>query len=175
MSISSRLIETKVYQTGESTEERRRHQLRDDDGTPVLNIDTINTERYSSTWYADVSLDQFHEILEENYVQPLEVESKAIYRLSDVDLGEKFVSTYERILEHDRHPESCVYLEFRYGPHVLSWSEQEDEEENRLSLSVRDNDVEPLNRYFEATAHLPQEEIQEVLDRATEDILTDMR
>jgi hypothetical protein len=84
-------------------------------------------------------------------------------------MGELLISTYSRILSHDRHPEDCLYLEFDYGPHCVALREDVGDQ-NTFSISVSGENTEPLERYFESTSSLSDNTIDEILGKAEADI-----
>jgi len=166
MSTSPNLIETKIH-TEKNKEERKRYQFRDKDGEAVLGLDTINEDEYASNWHVPFDVEGFEELVKTNYANPSLVETEAVYCSSEDELGEKLISTYERVTSHDRHPHDCVYIEFNYGPHVLSWNAEHNHDNGgQLSVSVEGDDTEPLNRFFQATVDLPEDDIRGILESA---------
>lgn len=168
MSVTPRLIETKVH-SEETREERRRYQFRDEEEATVLSVDTIDGRKYASNW--DVSFEgaeDFQHLLEKHYADPCPVETQAVYRSEEDEMGGKLLSTYERVTQYERHPHDCVYMEFRYGPHTIAWSEES--EGGELSLSVEGNDLEPLRRFLDATLQLSDDEIERIGSEIHEDL-----
>jgi 8-oxo-dGTP pyrophosphatase MutT (NUDIX family) len=171
MSVTPKLIETKVH-SEETVEERKRYQFRDEDGGTVLNLDTIDDERYASNWHVPFGdVDPFEDLIQEHYADPSSVETQAVYRAGEEEVGGKLISTYDRVTDYERHPTDCVYLEFRYGPHTLAWSAEADG--GQISLSVEGGDVEPLRRFLAATLDLPDEAIQDTVQSVEDELEED--
>jgi len=166
MSATSRFVGTVDGTDGE----RERHQVVNEQGNSILEIEILDGSEYSVSWETAIGFEEFEKIIEENYESHRKVETVGIFRPEGEGLGEKLYSTYERVKEHSYPEGELNYLEFRYGPHTISLGRQDTA--NEFSLSSKHPDVEPFDRYFQRTADLPETDVEDVLGEAGNEILT---